>query len=224
MAAKGLRRRQLAAIVAADVVGYSRLMGDDEEGTLSWLKDHHKEVIDPETSKYGGRIFKTMGDGFLIEFSSVVDAVKCAVDIQRAMGERNAGMNPENRFQFRIGINLGDVILEDGDVFGDGVNVAARLEGLAAPGGVCVSRSVRDHIRDRLPLALHDLGLQAVKNIARPVRVFEIKLLVEEFLLNRLLHLRQLPRHRPCRSSFYPSPISAAIRTRSILLTVLSRI
>ena len=179
MAAKGLRRRQLAAIVAADVVGYSRLMGDDEEGTLSRLKDHHKEVIDPETSKYGGRIFKTMGDGFLIEFSSVVDAVKCAVDIQRAMGERNAGMNPENRFQFRIGINLGDVILEDGDVFGDGVNVAARLEGLAAPGGVCVSRSVRDHIRDRLPLALHDLGLQAVKNIARPVRVFEIKLLVE---------------------------------------------
>jgi adenylate cyclase len=176
MAAKSPRRRHLAAIVAADVVGYSRLMGDDEEGTLSGIKDHRIELIDPKTLEHGGRLFKTMGDGLLIEFSSVVDAVKCAVDIQRAMSERNAGVIPENRIEFRIGINLGDVIAEDGDVFGDGVNVAARLKTLAAPGGICVSRSVRDHIRDRLPLGLHDLGLQSVKNIARPIRVFQIKL------------------------------------------------
>lgn len=172
-------QRHLAAIVAADVVGYSRLMGQDEEGTLSRLKAHRQELIDVKTAEFGGRIVKTTGDGILMEFGSVVDAVRCAVEIQRGMTERNADVAPDRRIEFRIGINLGDVIVEDGDIYGDGVNVAARLENLAASGGICVSRSVRDHIRDRLSLTLVDLGDQTVKNIARPVRVFGIQLIAD---------------------------------------------
>ena len=159
--------RWLAAILAADVVGYSRMMGVDEVDTLNALKTHRSEVIDPTIAERGGRIVKTMGDGLLVEFGSVVDAVQCATDLQRAMAERNAGVSDERRIDFRIGINLGDVIIEDGDIYGDGLNVAARLEGLAEPGGICISRAARDQIRDKLPVVLEDLGEQSVKNMAQ---------------------------------------------------------
>ena len=142
--------RRLAAILAADVAGYSRLMGADEEGTHERLKVHLQELIDPKIKEHRGRIVKNTGDGFLAEFSSVVDAVRCAVEVQRGMAERNATTPPERQIEFRIGINLGDVIAEEHDIFGDGVNVAARLEGLAEPGGICISRVVRDQVRDRL--------------------------------------------------------------------------
>jgi adenylate cyclase len=164
--------RRLTAILAADVAGYSRLMGADEEGTHERLKGHLTELVDPKISEHRGRTVKNTGDGLLAEFASVVDAVRCAVEIQRGMGERNAGTPSEQRIEFRIGINLGDVIADAGDIYGDGVNIAARLEGLAAPGGICVSGTVRDHIGERLPYAFEDMGEQSVKNIARTVRVY----------------------------------------------------
>jgi adenylate cyclase len=166
--------RKLTAILAADVVGFSRMMGVDEEATLERLKAHRKHLIDPKIAEHQGRIVKTTGDGLLVEFSSVVDAVRCAVEIQRAMGERNADLPPDRRIDFRIGINLGDVIVDGDDIFGDGVNVAARLESLAEPGGICVSRTVRDHVQDKLSFAFEDLGDRQVKNIARPVRVMRV--------------------------------------------------
>jgi adenylate cyclase len=168
--------RRLAAILAADVVGYSRLMGQDEAGTLARLRTHRRELIDPKIAEHKGRIVKTTGDGILIEFPSVVEAVACAVAVQRGMAERNAGTPEDQRIVFRVGVNLGDVIVEDGDIHGDGVNVAARLEALAEPGGVCVSGTVRDHIGDRLDLAFNDMGDQSLKNIARPVRVYRARL------------------------------------------------
>jgi class 3 adenylate cyclase len=167
--------RRLAAILAADVAGYSRLMGADEEGTHERLKAHRRELIDPKIREHSGRIVKNTGDGMLAEFPSVVDAVRCAVELQRAMVDREAGIPEDRRIRFRVGINLGDVIVEDDDIFGDGVNVAARLEALAEPGGLCISRTVRDHIRDKLPYAFEDLGEQSVKNIARPVRVYALR-------------------------------------------------
>src|ERR1700730_18102348 len=167
--------RRLAAILAADLVGYSRLMGIDEEGTLERLKAHRRELIDPKIGEHHGRIVKTTGDGMLVEFPSVVDAVKCAVEVQRGMADRNAGTLADMRIEYRVGINLGDVIAEEDDIFGDGVNVAARLEALAEPGGICVSRVVRDQIRDRLPYPFEDRGEQSVKNIARSVRVFALR-------------------------------------------------
>src|SRR5262245_1069924 len=142
--------RRLAAILAADVAGYSRLMGADEEGTHERLKAHHRELVGPKIREHSGRMVKTTGDGMLAEFPSVVDAARCAAELQRAMIDRDAGIPEERRIRFRIGINLGDVIVEDGDIFGDGVNVAARLEALAEPGGICISRTVRDQIRDKL--------------------------------------------------------------------------
>jgi adenylate cyclase len=165
-------QRKLAAILAADVVGYSRLMGVDEIGTLRALNAHRRELIDPMVSTCHGRTVKTTGDGALIEFGSVVDAVACAVSIQRGMVSRNAPVPEDKRIVFRMGINIGDVIIEGGDIFGDGVNVAARLEALAEPGGICISKSTRDQVRDKLPIAFHDYGEQEVKNITRPVRVF----------------------------------------------------
>jgi class 3 adenylate cyclase len=169
--------RRLAAILAADVVAYSRLMGADEEGTLFALKAVRREVTDPEIEQHNGRIFKTTGDGFLAEFASAVDAVRCAVGIQRQMGTRTKRRGSANPLVLRIGINLGDIIIgEDGDIFGDGVNVAARLEGLAAPGGICVSRAVRDQVRDKLGFGFEDLGEKRVKNISRPLHVFSIPL------------------------------------------------
>ncbi len=166
--------RRLAAILAADVVGYSRLMGEDEAGTLSALKAHRAELIDPTIAEHHGRTVKLMGDGALVEFASVVNAVQCAVDIQRAMAERNAGVPEERRIVLRVGINLGDIIVEGDDIYGDGVNVAARLEGLADPGGICISRAARDQVRDKLDVVLDDMGEVEVKNIARPVRVFRV--------------------------------------------------
>jgi TolB-like protein/class 3 adenylate cyclase len=167
--------RRLTAILAADVAGYSRLMGVDEEGTHERLRGHLGELVEPKITEHRGRIVKNTGDGFLAEFASVVDAVRCAVEIQRGMAERNAGTPPEKRIEFRIGINLGDVIAEEHDIFGDGVNIAARLEALAEPGGISVSRVVRDQVRDKVAFVFEDLGEQQVKNIARPVRVYRVR-------------------------------------------------
>jgi adenylate cyclase len=168
--------RRLAAILAADVVGYSRLMGADEEGTHERVKAHLVELIDPKIHEHHGRVVKTTGDGVLAEFASVVDAVRCAGEIQRAMADRDLDLAEERRLRFRIGINLGDVIADGGDIYGDGVNIAVRLEGLAAPGGICISGTVRDHVGDRLPYAFEDMGEQSVKNIARPIRVYAVRL------------------------------------------------
>jgi class 3 adenylate cyclase/TolB-like protein len=170
-----LRERRLSAILAADVVGYSRLMGADEEGTLEALKAHRTAVVDPAIANHRGRIVKTTGDGMLAEFASAVDAVRCAVDVQRGMAERNEAVPPERRIQFRIGINVGDIIGDAGDIYGDGVNVAARLEAMAEPGGIYVSRAVRDPVRDKLAFRFEDLGEVAAKNIARPIHVFRVR-------------------------------------------------
>ena len=164
--------RRLAAILAADVVGYSRLMRADEVGTFEALRAHRRELIDPAIAAHHGRIVKTTGDGALVEFASVVDAVGCAVVIQRCMVSRNAGVSEDERIVFRIGINVGDIIIDGDDIFGDGVNIAARLEALCEPGGLCISRAANDQIRDKLSLAFADLGEQAVKNISRAVGVF----------------------------------------------------
>jgi adenylate cyclase len=173
MSGKRVERR-LVAILAADAMGYSRLMGEDEEGTHAALKALQRELIDPKVREHGGRLVKTTGDGALVEFASVVDAVRCAVEVQRDMAERNADIPVERRIEFRIGINLGDIIIDEGDIYGDGVNVAARLEALAEPGGICVSRVVRDQVRDKLDFGFEDLGERQVKNIARPVRVYRV--------------------------------------------------
>ena len=166
--------RRLAAILAADVAGYSRLMGADEEATLAALKAIRRELSDPKVNEHHGRIVKTTGDGLLIEFSSVVDAVRCAVEVQRAMAERNTEVPEARRIEFRIGINLGDIILDDDDIYGDGVNIAARLEALTEPGGICVSRVVHDQVRDKLDVVFEDMGEQQVKNIARPVHIWRV--------------------------------------------------
>jgi class 3 adenylate cyclase/pimeloyl-ACP methyl ester carboxylesterase len=177
-------QRRLAAILTADVVGYSRLMGADEVGTLTSLKAHRRELVDSSIAEYRGRIVKTTGDGLLVEFASVVDAVGCAVSVQRSMVWRNAGVSEEKQIIFRIGINVGDIIIDGEDIFGDGVNIAARLEALCEPGGLCISRAANDQIRDKLSLAFTDLGEHTVKNISRAVGVFglaakEIEMLPE---------------------------------------------
>jgi len=166
--------RRLAAILAADVAGYSRMMGVDEEGTLRALKAIRAELIDPTIAAHGGRLVKTTGDGLLVEFSSVVDALSCATEVQARMAERNAAVLPDKRIEFRIGLHQGDIVVEDGDIFGDGVNVAARLEAQAEPGGICVSARVQEDTAGKLDLAFEDLGEQALKNIARPVRAYRI--------------------------------------------------
>jgi adenylate cyclase len=168
--------RRLAAIFASDIAGYSRLMGADEEGTLRQLKAHRKELVDPKIIEHHGRIVKTTGDGMLVEFVSVVDAVRCAVDIQRGMAERNANVPADKHIQFRIGINVGDIIIDGDDIFGDGVNVAARLETLADPGGIMVSSVVHDQVRDKLSFGFENMGEQTVKNIARPIGVHRVSL------------------------------------------------
>src|SRR5947209_5990985 len=167
--------RRLAAILAADVAGYSRLIGADEEGTLNRLRSIRAELIDPKTSEHHGRIVKTTGDGLLVEFGSVVDALRCATQWQRRMDERNAAAPDDNRIEFRIGVHQGDIVVEDGDIFGNGVNVAARLEGLADAGGICVSARVQEDVAGRVDLTFDDLGEQNLKNIARPVRVFRAR-------------------------------------------------
>jgi class 3 adenylate cyclase/pimeloyl-ACP methyl ester carboxylesterase len=179
--------RRLAAILAADVAGYSRLMGADEVGTLRALKTHRRDLVDPAIASHHGRVVKTTGDGMLVEFRSIVDAVACAVAVQRGMVGRNAAVPEDRRIVFRVGINLGDILIDGDDIFGDGVNVAARLEALCEPGGVCISRAANDQIRDKLSLAFADLGERTVKNIARSIGVFglaasDIALLPEEVL------------------------------------------
>jgi adenylate cyclase len=169
-------KRKLAAILAADIVGYSRLMGADEPGTLARLKQYRQELIDPKNKQYRGRIVKTTGDGILIEFPSVVDAVCCSIEVQRSMRVRNADVPPEKRIEFRIGVNLGDVIIEGRDLYGDGVNIAARLEGLAEPGGICISQTVLNHARGKIAFDVDDLGEQALKNIVQPIHVYRVLL------------------------------------------------
>jgi adenylate cyclase len=170
------QERRLTTILSADVVGYSRLMGHDEAGTLDAIKAHRRELIDPKAAQYNGRTIKLMGDGALMEFASVVDAVHFAVEVQCAVQARNAGIPEGRRILYRIGINIGDIIVDGDDIYGGGVNVAARLEGLAEPGGICLSRAARDEVRDKLALDLKDLGEVDVKNIVRPVRVFRVVL------------------------------------------------
>jgi TolB-like protein/class 3 adenylate cyclase len=166
--------RRLAAILAADVAGYSRLIGADEGGTLQALKAIRADLIDPTIAAHNGRLVKTTGDGLLVEFGSVVDALRCATDVQARMAERNTAVPADKRIQFRIGINVGDIVVEDGDIFGDGVNVAARLEGLAEPGGICVSARVQEDATGKLDLAFEDMGEQTLKNITRPVRAYRV--------------------------------------------------
>src|SRR5437764_8668695 len=167
--------RRLAAILAADVVGYSRLMRADEEGTHGRFMAHRRELLDPKIHEHHGRVVKYTGDGMLVEFGSVVDAVTCAVEVQCGMSRRNLDITEHQRISLRIGINLGDVIAEPEDIYGDGVNIAARLEGLAEPNGICISQTVFEEIRDKLPYPFEDLGHLDVKNIARPLRVFSLR-------------------------------------------------
>src|SRR5258708_4606310 len=177
--------RKLAAILAADVAGYSRLMGADEEGTLARLKACRAQLLAPKIAEHRGRVVKTTGDGILIEFPSVVDAVRCAMDVQRDMAERNADVTDGSRIEFRVAINLGEIMIDAEDSHGDGVNIAARLEGIAEPGGICISDSSYQQVRDKLTIDFEDMGEQQLKNIARPVRVY------------RLPIGRRAPRERP---------------------------
>ena len=169
-------QRKLAAILAADVVGYSRLAGADEDRTLARLRALRSDLVDPTIAVHGGRVVKRTGDGALVEFRSVVNAVRCAIEVQTAMVERNAGLPPERRIEFRVGIHLGDVVEEsDGDLMGDGVNIAARLEGVAKPGSICLSEDAYRQVRSRLDLAISDLGETTLKNIAEPIRVYALQ-------------------------------------------------
>ena len=169
--------RKIAAILVADVVGYSRLAGTDEDRTLSRLRGLRSDLIDPAISAHHGRTVKRTGDGSIIEFRSVVDAVRCAIEVQNGLIERNAGLPPERRTEFRVGIHLGDVVEEsDGDLMGDGVNIAARLEGICVPGAICLSEDAYRQVRDRVKEQFVDLGDRQLKNIARPVRIYEVKI------------------------------------------------
>src|SRR5262249_31599157 len=172
----GRDQRRLAAIVSADVAGYSRLMEQDESRTLAALKAHRRELIDLKITEYGGRIVKTTGDGLLLDFPSVVDAVGCAVDVERGMAEGNVETPQDHRSDIRIGINLGDIIIDGDDIYGDGVNVAARLQMLAEPGEICVSKVVRDQVLDKLGFTFEDLGAHRVKNISRLVEAYRVQL------------------------------------------------
>jgi TolB-like protein/class 3 adenylate cyclase len=208
-AAAAATTRRLAAILAADVAGYSRLMGADEEGTLNRLKAHRRELVAPKIREHHGRIVKTTGDGMLVEFSSVVDAVRCAVEVQRAMFGRNADIAENKRITFRIGVNLGDVIADADDIYGDGVNIAARLEALAEPGGVCISRTVRDHIGDRLSYRFDDIGEQSVKNIAQPVHAYALSATAVASLPEVTTPLQPIARHR--RNHARPALLAASL-------------
>ena len=201
--------------------GLFALDGRDEEGTHERLKAHLREVVDPKIREHRGRIVKTTGDGVLAEFFSVVDAVRCAAEIQRAMADRDLDLAEERRLRFRIGVNLGDVIADGDDIYGDGVNIAVRLEGLAVPGSICVSGTVRDHVGDRLPYAFEDIGEQSVKNIARPVRVYALRLEGTAGVLLPSgpppLQFAACSLRRACRSSSYLLRASATTGSSSIL-------
>ena len=214
--------RRLAAILAADVVGYSRLMGEDEAGTALRVRTH-REAARPIVAGFGGRIVKTTGDGLLLEFPSVVAAVECAIAIQKLMVERNAETPEAKRIVYRIGVNLGDVLIEGDDILGDGVNIAARLEGLCEPGGVMISGAAYEHIRGRIDAEFVDLGEKALKNIAQSVRVYALDVGRRTARPGRQSRARPQRRkvqaRRASRSSSCRSPISAATRNRSILST-----
>jgi class 3 adenylate cyclase len=220
--------RRLAAILAADVAGYSRLMGADEEGTHKRVQAHRRELVDPKIGEHSGRVVKNTGDGMLAEFPSVVDAVRCAVELQRAMIDREAGMPEDRRIRFRIGINLGDVIVEDDDIFGDGVNVAARLEALAEPGGICISRMVRDQIRDKLPMPSRISATRTSRTSLG--RCGSMRFAWKPLPVCRCRAFRPAgqfpgqPSRRACRSSCCRLPISATIPSSNISRTVSLRI
>jgi adenylate cyclase len=184
--------RRLAAVLAADVAGYSRLMGRDEEGTLANLKAFRKTLLDPAIAEHRGRIVKTTGDGMLVEFASAVDAARCAVEVQRGMAAQNRSVPQDTRIEFRIGIHVGDIIIDDNDIFGDGVNIAARLEGIAEPGGVCISDDAQRQIRGKVDIAFDDMGPQTLKNIAEPMRAWHTRFVAD-----------------PPATSANPSPIAA---------------
>ena len=205
--------RRLTAILAADVTGYSRLMGADEEGAHERLQGHFRELVNPKIAEHRGRVVKNTGDGFLAEFASVVDAVRCAVEVQRNMAERNDGIPPEKRIEFRIGINLGDVVAEGDDIYGDGVDIAARLEALAEAGAICVSWVMRDQVRDRVDYAFEDMGEQSVKNIARPVRVYALR-------PESMAELAGVPIALPRRKHSVVAPITAAIAAVLVVATL----
>ena len=194
---KSQTERRLGAILAADVVGYTRLMGSDETGTYSRLKLLRRELIDPNIKAHGGRVVKSTGDGVLVEFASAVEAVMCAVEVQRAMADRNVKIVPEKRIVFRVGLNIGDLIIDQGDIYGDGVNIAARLEGLSAPGGICISSKVYEEVRDKLPYSFVDQGDQEVKNVARPVRAYALTAeQIAELSISEAQTAREPPRRR----------------------------
>ena len=174
--AESRHERRLAAILAADVAGYSRLMGIDEEGTLASLKAIRVDVVDPKLAEHRGRIVNTAGDGMHIEFSSVVDALRCAAEVQQAMAKRNVGVPADRRIEFRVGINLCDIIIDSGDIFGDGVNIAARLEAIAEPQGICISEDTYRQVKGKVDLSFEDLGERQLKNIAGPVRAYHVRL------------------------------------------------
>ena len=215
MASERIERR-LTAILAVDVAGYSRLTGLDEEGTHVQLQDHLCALVDPKIAEHRGRVVKNTGDGMLAEFGSVVDALRCALDVQRGMVERNVNVPQEKRVEFRIGINVGDIIIDRGDIFGDGVNVAAGLEGLAEPGGICVSARVREYAQDQLNITFEDVGEQHLKNIARPVRAYRVRLRSETRGPLRLPPRRIGQWSLDCPFSCYRSQISATIPSRNI--------
>ena len=213
--------RKIAAILVADVVGYSRLAGADEEGTLARLRALRSDLFEPVIAAQRGRIVKGTGDGSLVEFRSVVDAVRCAVEVQTGMVERNAGVAPDKRIEFRIGVHLGDVVEEaDGDLMGDGVNIAARLEGIAKPGAICLSDDAYRQVKGRLDLAVNDLGPTQLKNIAEPIRVYSLEVGKPAHAKSAAAPPPENPPRCVSRSSFCLSPISAATRSRSISLTV----
>src|SRR5438105_11473782 len=193
--------RKLAAILAADIAGYSRLVGLDEEGTLTRLRVLRRELIDPTITEHRGRIFKTTGDGVLVEFASVVDAVRCAVAVQRATAAREAALVQERRIEFRVGINLGDIVVEGDDILGDGVNIAARLEAIAAPGGICLSRAAFDQVEGKIAAPFADLGDRELKNIVRPVRVFALDPIAEATEPRQRTQPAKLPASAPPRLS-----------------------
>ena len=212
--------RKIAAILVADVVGYSRLAGADEDRTLARLRALRSDLIDPAIAAHHGRIVKRTGDGILIEFRSVVDAVRCAIEVQNGMIERNAGVPPERRIEFRIGIHLGDVVEEaDGDLMGDGVNIAARLEGIAKPGAICLSEDAYRQVKGRLDLAVSDLGPTQLKNIAEPIRVYSLEVGAPAEAKPVPAPAPEKSARRASRSSSCRSPISAATRSRSISST-----
>ena len=209
--------RKLAAILVADVVGYSRLAGADEDRTLARLRGLRSDLIDPAIAAHHGRTVKRTGDGSIIEFRSVVDAVRCAIEVQNGLIERNAGVPEDRRIEFRVGIHVGDVVEEsDGDLMGDGVNIAARLEGIAKPGTICLSEDAYRQVKGRLDLAATDLGPTQLKNIAEPIRVYSLQVGALPRRSPRQSVTQKIRPRRASRSSFYRSPISAAARSRSL--------